>query len=222
MMKASGGGGVLPLMAWPGDFTGSVINSGPSILNLDLTADVGITEGAGDDTNPAILFGSGASGRSANVTNTNLDSALNGADYLEINAIISRSNLTGIHTLFSKWTYATDGQFGIEFESNTKIRVFIANSLTDSGSTSFTDFTVFVLANTEYALKVVYDGTLTNNDRIKVYIDDVLGTQTTTGTIPATLTVGCTSPFKLGNFGGILNRPFLGYMQNVTVTTTRP
>lgn len=120
-------------------------------------------------------------------------------------------------TLLSHWDYdlaTRSGSWAIQTGADsTRLRVFIADLAGDTGG-NYVDSPVNSWPVTSWVQMIaVYDGTLTNTDRVKIYINGVKQTTTTTGTIVTSL-LNSTGPFRIGDFKG-LNRYFNGKLDHV-------
>ncbi len=134
---------------------------------------------------------------------------------MTVSAWIYGDALTASAYIAAKWNYSTDGgwSFGLD-AAGTGLQVFIATAADDGGNT-WVRFTTLVLQNvTWHHVVMVYDGTLTAADRVKVYIDGALQTATSTsGTLPASF-LNSGAELRIGDFQG-LNRYWLGRIDEV-------
>lgn len=123
-------------------------------------------------------------------------------------------------TLFAKWLWQTQGHMSVVNQGTPpacQTIVFIAPTLTDGG-TQFTNSNAQIMQNGQWThLAIVYDGGLTNANRIKIYANNVAVAKTDTATIPTVLTSG-TAQFRIGTWEG-LGRWWNGLSARVAVYT---
>jgi hypothetical protein len=99
--------------------------------------------------------------------------------------------------------------------ANTRLRMFIANSLSDTGNNCVDTDAAWTIGVWHH-VSVVYDGTQAASiDRVKIYIDGVPRTMSVcAGTIPTSLQ-DSTSYLSIGAFRGITTREFNGSLDEV-------
>lgn len=104
--------------------------------------------------------------------------------------------------ILGKWTSGqTNFQITSDASTNTEIRVYISsNGGTDNGSNYCTTSGLGLSTSAFQQLTIVYDGTASTGNNIKVYRNASPITCTVTGTIPASMTSSTTSALKLGDF----------------------
>jgi len=115
-------------------------------------------------------------------------------------SIVSKTNLDA----------ATQNTFNVATDSSNsdEIRVYIASSLSDL-SNYFTTSNFDLTANTLTHLAVVYDGSLSAGERVKVYKNGVRMAGSVTGTINTSLT-SSSSNLKMGDTDRSINTGLLG------------
>lgn len=138
---------------------------------------------------------------------------LNGINKLTISVWIRPGVVNISQEVCAKWDFSTQGQFAVELLSD-EIRIYVANAINSNGAQRETTDAANLVADTWYYLAVVYDGTLGNTDRIKIYVDAVLEASTTNTTIPTSMT-SASSTFKIARFGGSLTRYFNGHIDEL-------
>ncbi|MFZ3031617.1 MAG: LamG domain-containing protein [Candidatus Moraniibacteriota bacterium] len=143
-----------------------------------------------------------------------------GGTALTYAAWVYQDSLAVNKAITAKWTYQTQGSWAIQtdFTTNTKLQVFIPTSLTDSGSgASATTPTSSWSAGVWHHVVFIYDGSQgTDTNRLQVYIDGISQTLTFVGTMPTSMQAS-TAAVKIGQFGGTLNRPWNGKIDEVRI-----
>lgn len=116
---------------------------------------------------------------------------------------IKPTTLIANQTIAAKWGYQTQGGWVFDFHGVTdELRIYIATTLTDAGTTLANTTDADIAAGTYYHLTMVFDGSQTGNaNRLKLYVNGVLKTLSFTGTIPATLLTN-TADLNFGKWGG--------------------
>lgn len=118
----------------------------------------------------------------------------------------------------SHWDYVSgpggSGSWALQTGVSNNLRVFIADSQGDDGNnyvdTAANTWNTF---NTWRHIVMVYDGSQSAANRVKIYLDGVQLATTVGGTIPATLQ-DSTGAFSIGSFPG-LGRSLLGAVDQV-------
>lgn len=142
---------------------------------------------------------------------------LNGVNKAYFFTTFDTTGLNANKTLMARWNFSTQGQIAIQLDatSATNIRVFVADSIGDTGGNFMQSLNANLTANNRYHIVVAYDGTLAAVDRIKIYVNAVLCTTQPQGTIPTSLT-SPTANFRIGQFQG-LGREWLGMQDEVGI-----
>ena len=117
-----------------------------------------------------------------------------------------------------KWDYQTQGCFGFQTDNSSvgELRVFIADAADDEGDNHTYTSDASLTSNTWYFVGFVYDGSQANANRVKIYVDGVAKSTTTNNTI-ATSLFAATSTFKIGLFGGDIDRYWDGKIVNCQI-----
>jgi len=108
-------------------------------------------------------------------------------------------------TLVSKGTYSGSWTFQIGADATgtgDEIEVFISTGAGDVGNTFAVTTDANMAADTWYHVLVVYDGSLSAANRLKVYVNGVSKTLSITGTIPAAA-FDSSGPFTIGAWNGL-------------------
>lgn len=118
-------------------------------------------------------------------------------------------------SIASKWDYnPNDGSWAFQLTPDgTNLRTFIKAAGTDSGDNYVDTSGAAIATNTWYHVAMVYDGTQSNSNRVKMYLNGTLLSSTTTGTIATTMTP-TTDNFTIGSFRG-LGRIWSGHIDEV-------
>jgi hypothetical protein len=106
--------------------------------------------------------------------------------------------------ILTKWVYATDGDWGFQHDATTNYSGFIADAANDIGN-NFVTWTLLTYIGDWQHFVWVYDGSLANANRLKLYLNGVLASGTTTGTIPTSLQNSATADLAVGNWSGTVN-----------------
>lgn len=125
---------------------------------------------------------------------------LDGVSQMTTSMWLNSSALDTGREIFSKSTQSTNNLFNIRTDdtNSDELRVYVASSTSDTSN--YLTTTNLDLVQSSWAhIVVVYDGTATAADRIKVYKDGILKTGSVTGTIPTSTTTGSTSNLTLGD-----------------------
>ena len=142
---------------------------------------------------------------------------MQGAEHLTVTAWAKKVNSSFYETIFSQWTYATQGCFAFEMPNSTTLRVFIANPLTDAGFNNATASTPADMAGGYNKLSFVYNGSgAQNSDRLRLYFNGAALTATYGGTIAPQLQ-SATANLKAGRFDG-LGRYYTGFLDHTTLS----
>ena len=117
-----------------------------------------------------------------------------------------------------KWDYQTQGCFGFQTDNFDvgELRVFIADAADDNASNHTYTSDANLASTTWYYVGFVYDGSLSNANRVKIYVDTVAKSTTTNDTIPTSL-FAATSTFKIGKYGGTIDREWNGKIANCQI-----
>ncbi len=112
---------------------------------------------------------------------------------------VNPQTLATSKAIVSKSDFSTQTSFGIvtDASNSDEVRVYIASSTSDT-SNYLTTTNLDLATSSWQHLTLVYDGTLSASERIKVYKNGLLKSGSITGTIPSSLTSGSTSNFKIG------------------------
>jgi len=146
------------------------------------------------------------------------DIGINGATEMSCFCWVNHDSLSLNEAIAVKWDYSTQGCFGFQTDNSTvgELRVFIANAVDDLGNNHTYTSNASLASTTWYYVGFVYDGSQANANRVKIYVDGVAKSTTTTGTINTSL-IAATSTLKIGEFGGSLNRYWNGKIANCQV-----
>lgn len=117
--------------------------------------------------------------------------------------------------IITKWPYTpNDGSWAFQTTpGGTNLRMFVKASGVDDGLNYVDTTNAAMIENTWYHATVVYDGALTNTERVKFFLNGSPLTTTTAGTIPTTLTP-TTERVTIGDFPG-LNRYWPGALDEI-------
>lgn len=147
-------------------------------------------------------------------------SGVDGVAGMTIFLVVKMASFSNDQTFVSKWDYNTQGSFAWQSaydnaNPNEQSGIFIADAVNDAGNnkaetTDNTSLSSFGI------LTMVYDGSLTNANRVKMYYNGTARTMSTSGTIPTALTTA-TSSLKIGKFGGALTRYFNGDFAEIII-----
>ena len=150
------------------------------------------------------------------------DASLDFTTKLTVSAWIKQTILGIDKAIVVKWDYNTQGSWGFQTDAtySDELRVFLADSLTDSGVNWESTTAANLIAGNWYNTIFVYDGGgATDPDKLKIYVNGVNQTLYFNGTIPASLQNSSAS-LKIGKFGGILYRFFDGNIDEVGLFNT--
>jgi len=134
---------------------------------------------------------------------------------MTISAWVNNSGSSGQPTIVSKWQYNPNaGSWAFQTTpSPTNLRMFVKANGSDDG-VNYVDSTNAAMAfGTWYFVTMVYDGTLANEERVKLYLNGTQLSTTTNGTIPTTITAS-SHEMRIGDFAG-LNRYWSGGLDEV-------
>lgn len=124
--------------------------------------------------------------------------------------------------IITKWdaaTNPTNGEWALQTGSTATELRFYVGSNGDSGS-NYVDTTNANLTPGVFShIVVTYDGTLANAQRVKIYVNGIQTSTTTTGTIPTTLNTTPANPITIGSFPG-LGRYWSGAVDEVKYFNT--
>ena len=133
--------------------------------------------------------------------------------------VVKQASLSTNQVYATVWDYATQGCWAFQTGdvNSDEMTLYIAENITSAGSNHASSTDANLTAGF-YLIALVYDGSLTNANRVKIYKN---GSATTTGpdggsTIATTLT-SATADLRLGQFGGSLTRNFNGDMAEVII-----
>lgn len=147
--------------------------------------------------------------------NSNLPSG----NAMTIEAWVSQDiSMTNI-AIATHWDYSgalpdRSGSWALQTGADNNLRMFIADSQTDTGENYVdTDSNTWNVFDTWRHVVVVYDGTQSQANKVKVYIDGVPVGSTAYGTLPATLQ-NSDGALSIGSFPG-LGRAFHGGIDHV-------
>ena len=139
---------------------------------------------------------------------------------MTVEAWVNQDAWEANQAIATHWLYnnadppARSGSWALQTGTNNNLRVFIADSQSDAG-----DNYVDTAANTWNSfdtwrhVAMVYDGTQTQANKVKVYIDGVLVSSTAYGTLPSSLQ-NSSGVFSIGSFPG-LGRALYGGIDQV-------
>jgi hypothetical protein len=114
----------------------------------------------------------------------------------------------------SHWNYATSGSWAFQTGTNNNLRILLATSQTDTGTTYVdTAANTWTSFGTWRHVVMTYDGTQAQASMVKVYIDGTLVASSVTGVLPSALQ-GSSGAFSIGSFPG-LGRNFNGAIDQV-------
>ena len=134
---------------------------------------------------------------------------------MTISAWVNNSGSAGQPAILTKWQYnPAAGSWAFQTTPGaTNLRMFVKASGSDDGLNYVDTTDANMTTNTWYFVTMVYDGTLSNSERVKMYLNGNQLTTTTNGTIPATVT-SSTHEMRIGDFPG-LNRYWSGGIDEV-------
>ncbi len=126
--------------------------------------------------------------------------ALDSISAFSLSFWINPTSLAVNSAIISKSDFSTKTLFAVNTDSttNSELRVYIANATNDTGSNYLTTSGLGLTNSTWAHIAVVYDGTLSAANRVKVYKNGRLVSGSATGTIPTTTTANTTSNLKVG------------------------
>ena len=155
-----------------------------------------------------------------------VDDYINSSDDIGVNGLTGASCFCWVKSdtiavnkaIAVKWDYETQGCFGFQTDNSTvgELRVFIADAADDEGDNHTYTSDASLTSNTWYFVGFVYDGSQSNANRVKIYVDGVAKSTTTNNTI-ATSLFAATSTFKIGLFGGDIDRFWNGKIANCQI-----
>lgn len=192
------------------------------------TADASRYENNGTFNQAATWYSSGKIGSSVSIEGaTNSTSAvlvpdnanLPSGNAMTVEAWVSQDLWGSDKAIASHWSYSFDapqrsGSWAFQTGTNNNLRVFIANGLTDPGDNYVdTDVNTWNSFATWRHVAMVYDGTQSQANKVKVYINGVLVGSTAYGTLPSTLE-NSTGALSIGSFPG-LGRAMVGAIDHV-------
>lgn len=138
--------------------------------------------------------------------------------HMTISMWANQFSVSSDSALLSYWDYsALQGSWAIQTDgtSANRLQIFIASSVGDVGNNYVNSATGSWIIGAWNHVVIVYDGSLANTSRVKIYINGVSSTTTTTGTI-ATSLANPTAPLTISNFVG-LNRYWNGGIDNLKI-----
>src|SRR6185436_4960347 len=95
---------------------------------------------------------------------------------------------SGNNTFFMKGTYSSSWSYAFQtVAGNNDVRLFVASPTNDAGSNLVDTNGGNLTASAWRHIAIVYDGSLTNANRVKVYFEGSNQPTAVTGTIPTTL-----------------------------------
>ncbi len=147
---------------------------------------------------------------------------LDNASAFTVSAWVKENSLLTDKGIVAKWDFSTQGNFAFQTGQGIAggLTLFLATTLSDSGTGSRTDTTNAVLTAGKWQhVAVVFDGSLTGNtNRVKMYVDgaNVPLTQGA-GAVPSSTTADGTATVKIGKFGGSLDRYFNGSIDDTRI-----
>ncbi len=128
---------------------------------------------------------------------------------MTISGWLTKGSTTGQYAIVTKWDYAAGqgagGQSSWALQTapgNTELRMFVSNSSFDPGDAYVDTTNAYLNDSTWYYFTVVYDGTQSNANRVKIYLNGTQLTTNITGTLPTTLNPS-TAAVSIGNFPGL-------------------
>lgn len=144
------------------------------------------------------------------------DSAsLNLGTKMTISAWVKNVNSNGQPAILTKWSYnPAAGSWAFQTTpGGTNLRMFVKASGTDEGLNYVDSTNANMAKDAWYFVTMVYDGSLNNSERVKLYLNGAQLSTTTNGTIATTLTAS-THALRIGDFAG-LNRYWSGPIDEV-------
>ena len=144
--------------------------------------------------------------------------SIDGVTQLSVFAWVNFSQLLTDKCILAKWDHQTQASFALQ-TSNTQadeLWLYVADVLNDTGVNRAETTTANFATDIWYHVGFVYDGSLLNTERIKFYIDGVASPTSIVGTIPTNLTTASSS-FKIGKWGGSLDRFFPGKVDETSI-----
>jgi hypothetical protein len=145
-------------------------------------------------------------------------SALNGVTEATWMGWFKRSVPAGVHYLFGTWgTGATTKQFTV-LQTASAMTVYMANSV--GTQKTMNSITYSFSVDTWYHLAFVYnEAEASNADKMKVYVNGALQTNTGSGYALTTLNSSIAS-FEIGKLGGYTANKFSGNIDEVAIFTS--
>lgn len=130
--------------------------------------------------------------------------------------VVKQTSLATSNTYLSKWLYSSQGSFAIQTDASTtgEVMSYVADACGDAGGNNISSTTAS-LTTTFYLIEFVYDGSLTNANRVKFYKNTSGLSTAVNGTLPTALTT-CTADFEVGRFNN-LSRFFNGDFGEIIV-----
>lgn len=182
-----------------------------------------ISSNGNNGTATSVTYTAGTFGRnvgSFNGSSSAVDcgniSSINGSSQLSISIWFYATTYPTQKSLVSKWDYQTQGSWAIETNTNNRLLMYFATSLTDSGTTYVATDNNALIDGTLNHVVFSYNGNNSSITRVSIYLNGVLINTNYTGTIPSYLTSN-TATVKIGRWGGTLTRYWNGTHSNVRI-----
>jgi hypothetical protein len=131
------------------------------------------------------------------------------------------TSLAGQACWLMKGFATTSWSFALHWTpSAVDVRVFVTDAPTDAGGNAMDSTNGALVANRWVHITVVYDGSLANASRVKIYKNGQALATSVIGTLPTTLSVSTTA-LRLGVCEGF-GRPFIGNIGEIQIWRQRP
>ncbi len=154
---------------------------------------------------------------SNDVMNKSSFTALDGLTGITIFLVVKQATLATNQVFLSKWDYQTQGTFAWQTGSSSSSEEvsYWAPTCNAAGNENVVSSSAGITAAFNL-LELVYDGSLTNSNRVKYYKNTSALSTSTNNTIP-TSTITCTADLRIGSFGGSLTRYFNGDFAEILI-----
>jgi hypothetical protein len=172
------------------------------------------TYSAGTASYPGKVNGSWSETSGTATTSIPHSASMPSGNAMTVSGWIYKSSALNQHAIMSKWDFgASNGTWALQLVDGSNLRAFIRSGPGDSGDNYVDSTNANLAAGTWYHVAMVYDGTQSAADRVKLFVNGVQLSTTVGGTIPSTL-FASTTPLVIGDFPG-LSRYWSGALDEV-------
>lgn len=202
-------------------------------MHLDNSSDYGETDtkvfdfskngnngtASGVDFSSTAMFGKSALVSTADTISSGDIDDIDGLSEMTISLWLNPVSLTTQDMIISKGDFVDQNSFALRTQNaaSDEIYFFIADGLSDTGSNYISTSDLNLANDVWYHLVVVYDGSLTASNRLKVYKNGDSVSGSITGTIATSMTSGSTSNLKIGKGDYSSYDSFNGYIDDVRI-----